>query len=43
MVHGDRLYRLTFMRGFEEGGEDYARIEALYATLIPSFTFLPAE
>jgi len=43
IVHDDRLYRLTFMRGFEAGSEDMARADVLYTTLIDSFTFLPAE
>lgn len=44
-VHGDRLYTLTFVRGrgYEQGGEFYAQGEALYSTVVGSFTFLPVE
>jgi hypothetical protein len=41
IVHDDRLYRLTFMRGVESGSEEMAKLDVLHTTVINSFTFLP--
>jgi hypothetical protein len=39
IVHADRLYVLVFVP-WDETGEEFARIETLYTTVINSFTFL---
>jgi hypothetical protein len=39
IVHNERLYRLTFVP-WDETGDEFERVEALYNTLISSFTFL---
>jgi len=41
VVHDGRLYELIFVP-WDETGEDFARIESLYETIIHSFSFLPA-
>jgi len=41
--HQDRLYKLIFVPSDEAAGETYKQMEELYATVIESFDFLPAE
>jgi hypothetical protein len=43
VVHGDLLYRLTFMPQGKEYGEVYTRMEQLYGTAVSSFRFLPRQ
>jgi hypothetical protein len=40
-IHGDRLYRMTFMRGSEAGSEERLQADLLFSTLVDSFTFIP--
>jgi len=40
MVHGGRLYRLTFVPASEDYGDVYTRMESLYAVVIKSFRFI---
>jgi hypothetical protein len=40
VVHGDRVYKLTFVPADQAAGEVYAQMEALYTTVVNSFRFL---
>ena len=42
-VRGDRVYKLTFVPADETQAEAYQQMEALYAAVIDSFTFLPGK
>ena len=42
VVHVGRLYKLIFT-SWDEAGEDWARIQALYDTIVSSFTFMPVD
>jgi hypothetical protein len=41
LVRGERLYTLTFAPADESLGDVFARLEALYATVVDSFRLLP--
>jgi hypothetical protein len=41
IAQAGRLYRLTFLP-WDESGDEFARLEALYDTVVNSFTFAPA-
>jgi hypothetical protein len=43
VVHEDHLYKMTFVPVGQEYGEVYVQMEALYATIIDSFRFLPVS
>lgn len=43
MVHGGRLYILTFALADEAAGDTYQKMEKLYTTVIDSFRFLPQK
>ncbi len=41
VVHGDRLYHLTFVPASADYGDLYAQMETLYSTAIDSLAFVP--